>query len=411
VRARAWQGAIAGAVLAASSYVALSAPLGHDYRGSSCKDCDFAGPPIDALVHGHVSTFFSTQPFMGSVSLLLRAPVVWLVQRLGGDELWQYRLGSLACLLVAAALVWLVVSLMQRRGQSALAQLTVIVLILSGPMTFKSLYWGHPEELMGAALAVGGVLLAGHGRGLLAGIALGLAVATKQWALLAVLPAVMVAGDQRKHLLAGGGLVAAAFTLPMLLGDPSRFIHQSLNAGVGSGEITPTNLWWPFHFASGEYISPGHAATLYSIPGWLGRISHPLVVMLGLGLSLLYWHRNRDRHSYDALQLLALLFLLRCVLDPLTFSYHHLPFLTALAVFEGLRRRGLPLVSLASAGALGWIAYLVAPNAAPDTLNLAYLAWALPTVAYLAVLCFVPNARLSVRAPQLDQPALAPSAT
>jgi hypothetical protein len=411
VRARLWLGFTAVASIGASAYVALSAGLGKDYPGPAGIGYDRSGPPIGELVHGHLAAFFSTQPFMGSVSLVLRAPVVWLVQHLGGDELWQFRFGSLACLLVAALVVWLVTRMMQRRGQGPLAQLTVLALILIGPMTFKAVYWGHPEELMGAALAVGGVLLAAHGRGLESGIALGLAVATKQWALFAVLPALMVAGGQRKRVLVGGGLIGIVFVLPMLIGDPSRFFKQNLYAGTGGELITPTNIWWPFHFPSGAHIQGGNATLVYAIPTWLRQIARPLMLGLGLGLSLLYWHRSRERHAYDVLQLLALLFLLRCLLDPQTFSYHHVPFLLSLAAFEGLRRRGLPLVSLASAGALWFIAHFVATSGDSNLFNIAYLAWALPTAGYLAVACFVPRAKLSVRAPQLDQPALAPRAT
>jgi hypothetical protein len=95
------------------------------------------------------------------------------------------------------------------------------------------------------------------------------------------------------------------------------------------------------------------------------------------------------------LQLLALLLLVRCVLDPQTFSYHHVPFLIALATFEALRRRGVPVVSLISAGALWFISRFVADNPDPDLFNFAYLAWALPTVGYLAILCFAPGASLS----------------
>jgi len=306
---------------------------------------------------------------------------------------------------VAGVLVWVVARLMSRRGQSGLIQLLVIALVLVGPMASKALQWGHPEEFVGASLAVGAVLLAAHGRGTLAGLALGLAVATKQWGLLAVLPVVMLAGDQRRRVLAIATGVAALLIVPMFAGDPGRFISQNFDAGVAGAGVTPTNLLWPFHFQSGLDLTSGQG--LYSIPAWLGAIAHPLVLVLGLGLSILYWRRRRGAHPYEALQLLALLFLLRCLLDPLTISYHHVPFVIALAVYEGLRRRGLPLVSLWSAAMLWLIAQVVAPSGNLDALNLSYLAWGLPTAGYLAVLCFAPGAVVSLRGPRLDQPPLA----
>jgi hypothetical protein len=401
VRARLWLGLTAVATVAAAAWVSLSSGLGRDYPGPSCIGCDRPGPPIDALVGGHIGHFFSTQPFMGSVSMLLRAPAVWLVQQFGGDQLWQYRAGALACMLVVAALVWALLRMMQRRGQGPVAQAVVIGLVLVWPLTTKALYWGHPEEPLAAALAVAGVLLAVHRKGLLAGAALGLAVATKQWAIFAILPALLVAGDQRKRLIGGAGVVAAVFVLPMLIGDPGRFFHQNLSAGTAGQEITPTSLWWPFHHVSGGSIEGGRAVFTYSLSPFLRAVARPLMLVLGLGLTLLYWRRSRDRHPYDVLQLLALLMLLRCVLDPQTFSYHHVPFLIALATFEALRRRGVPVVSLVSATALWFISRFVADTPDMNLFNLAYLAWALPTLAYLAVLCFAPGATLSARMPRV----------
>ena len=50
--------------MGASAYVALSAGLGKDYPGPAGIGYDRPGPPIGELVHGHLSAFFSTQPFM-----------------------------------------------------------------------------------------------------------------------------------------------------------------------------------------------------------------------------------------------------------------------------------------------------------------------------------------------------------
>ena len=62
------------------------------------------------------------------------------------------------------------------------------------------------------------------------------------------------------------------------------------------------------------------------------------MIAVALALSLLVRAPARRGNPDDLLQLVALLFLLRCVLDPLTFSYHHVPFLIALISFEALRR-------------------------------------------------------------------------
>ena len=57
------------------------------------------------------------------------------------------------------------------------------------------------------------------------------------------------------------------------------------------------------------------------------------------------------------LALLALLFLLRCLLDPVDNAYYHVPFLLSLMAWEGLVRRGLPLVSILSSVTIYYAIY------------------------------------------------------
>ena len=62
----------------------------------------------------------------------------------------------------------------------------------------------------------------------------------------------------------------------------------------------------------------------------------------------------------DVLGLLALLFLLRCMLDPVDDAFNYVPFLLSLVAWEGLTRRGLPVVSLLSCAAIYFTPYLLA---------------------------------------------------
>ena len=104
------------------------------------------------------------------------------------------------------------------------------------------------------------------------------------------------------------------------------------------------------------------------------------------------WRRLRGARSADLLMLFALVMLLRCLLDPLAASYHHVPFLVALAASEGLRGRGLPILSVLSAAALWVLAHEIAPTGNAVLLNLTYLAWALPVAAFLLVRCYLVGA-------------------
>jgi hypothetical protein len=391
-------GVLTAITLACCLYSALSTPMGYDYPGPICRGCDAAGPPIEALASGHVGRFFATQPFMGSVTLLLRVPPVAVARALGAGQLAQYRVGSLMCLLVAAGLAWAVVAMMRPRGRQWILVALLLGLLLSGPVTAKALQWGHPEELVGVVLCVLALALASRERVFLAGITLGLALATKQWAALAI-PLVIIACPRRRGpLLATAAGVAGLFIVPMLLGDPSQFLAQNHQAAMPAINtdmfgVTATNIWFPYARLAGVTVHAGGTSMTYRIPPILGAIAHPLVIVLAVALPVVHWWRARSRSAADLMLVLALVFLLRCVLDPVTLSYHHLPFLVAIVCYEVVGRRRVPIISIYSAAAIWLLAQEVAPVSSASTLNLAYLAWALPLTAYLAYLIFRPAAR------------------
>ena len=83
----------------------------------------------------------------------------------------------------------------------------------------------------------------------------------------------------------------------------------------------------------------GLAAAL-AAPFVAGNLSltDPLIVALGLPLSAAWWF-SRRRTPDDALALLALLFLVRCLVDPVDNASYHVPFLLSLLAWEGLVRR------------------------------------------------------------------------
>ena len=392
---RSWWAALSIAgLLGAGGYLSLTAPLGQDYPGPPCDTCDFAGPPIDSLSHGDVGHFFSLQPVMGSVSLILRAPFALLARELGRSEQYAYQLGALACLAFAAVVFAAVVARqMDRRGQSKAAQVVILGLFIAGPLTVQALRWGHPEELLAAALCIGGVVAAARRQPALAGALLGLALATKLWAWLAFLPAlIVVARGERIRFTAWFAGAAALFIVPMLAGDPHRFLDQIHHYSVPGNGLTPSNIWWVYGHEAGLDVSQGiRGNPTYALPALLGKASHLLVLAASVGLTAVYWFKRRERDPLDILLLVALIFLLRCMLDPLTYSYHHIPFFVALLSYEGLRRRGMPWVSMFVATLVYVMTKKIAPMDDPTLLNRVYLAWAVPVATYLSFAIALPD--------------------
>ena len=147
----------------------------------------------------------------------------------------------------------------------------------------------------------------------------------------------------RRRALAIAGAIAAAFVLPLLLTGAAS---GQPGAAAQTGSIfQPWQVWW-FLGSTGEVIrgADGVVKEGYrAAPGWVSPLSHPLIVGLALPLSLLAWRRRSD-----PLLLLALLFVLRCVLDPWNTAYYALPAVIALLVWEATRTERPPLLALAS---------------------------------------------------------------
>jgi hypothetical protein len=400
-------GAIAVAVVV-SVLIAQAAPLGVDYLAPPCSPyvCDDAGPSLDAIVHGDLHGAFAEQPPMGSFSLIVRAPFAAAAHAADGTDLFIYRAGALACVLGLAALALWVGFAMARRGRPWFACVIVPAAILASPLTRAALEYGHPEEILGAALCAGAVIAAGRDRPLAAGLMLGCAAATKQWALMAVLPALLAAPRARVKLLAAAGSTTALLLVPMLLADPARFWLAQRSVGIATtftNTVTATNVWFPFaQGVTAPTLTPDggrETLTQYSLSSALGHLTHPLVLLLALAACAAYWRRRRGAGPEEAIQLLALVFLIRCVFDPLTYSYHHTPFLVALVTYEALRRR-VPVLSAFAMAAVLLTTFVVAPMKDALLVNVFYLCWSLPLLAALTLAVLAP-ARLDALAARL----------
>jgi hypothetical protein len=365
-----------------------------------------AKPAFEALVHGHLSSFLQLAPAYGG-SLVERAPFALIPGLWGGGELAVYRMVALPCLLAAAALcVWLVAR-MRAQGHSTLSRAVALGLCVANPLTLSALEVGHPEELLGACLCVAAVLLAARDRPLWAGLLLGLAIANKEWALVAIGPVLLALPAKRRlPCLASTGAIAAAVLLPLTLSSSGGFAASAgATASTSSTIFQPWQIWWFFGY---------HGPPVYGLfgmplvdyrtgPAWTGIVSHPLIVAVGFALAgALWWRRGRSARGVgerDALLLLALVLLLRCLLDTWNTGYYMLPCMLALLAWEvsGAKRRP-PVLTLVGV-VLPWICLheLSAHGGNPDLQAVLFLAWTLPLTAALSLRLFAPRLKLSIR--------------
>ena len=388
---------VAGAASFAMGWLGLSGFAWSDYETE-------AKPAFDALTDGRVLEFLRLAPAYGG-SLVERAPFALLPGLWGGGQLAVYRMVAVPCLLAGAAFaVWLCAQ-MRAAGRPALWRALAVGVCVANPMTMQALETGHPEELLGACMCAAAVLLALRGRALWAGILLGLAIANKEWALLAAGPVLLALPDLKRARLAclASACATSAFVLAPLALAGGAFSTVLGKTAVASTTASfpifqPWQAWWFFGRHAGLVVQEGTPLRGYRVgPAWTGAISHPLILAFGLAAAAMLWLvRRRDAGSSsvsasDALLLSALVLLARCVLDTWDTGYYMLPFSIALLTWETIGRGRAPVLTLAGAIA-PWLALVeLSPHVSPDAQAALFLVWTLPLASALALRLYAPG--------------------
>jgi hypothetical protein len=346
------------AVLAASTVgvgvIAVRSDLGADYGNIGCHlnapRCDEASFPIHALAHLRIAEFMHEQPLMGPVSLVLRAPFVAVANLFDANLVTVYRVGVFACLFALALLAVMLVARSLAQGHAWVHTAVIGVVAVINPLVTSAIDQGHPEEAVAGAAGIAAALWAIDRRCNLAAVALALAIATKAWALLLVVPiALMVDPSARRQFATVVAIGLLCLYVPLSLGDTERFRQVTEAAGqLGSvpGQVTPANAWF-FTAHPGTFSRPvavDHGQLVYadargyavSVP--VARLAHALVLILGLALTIAWYRRAGPSDPATLLLVLAAILLMRCILDPGNHSYYHLPAALALLGWEAVRR-------------------------------------------------------------------------
>jgi hypothetical protein len=366
-----------------------------------------AEPSLQALRAGDVIEFLSLAPAYGG-SLVLRAPFALLPDLWGGGDHALFRSVAAPCLLAGVVLAVVLWRRARSLGRPGLTCWLVLALVAGNPLTLRALEIGHPEELLGGVLCVGAALAAGRDRAVLAGVLLGLAVANKPWAVLAVVPVLAIQRTGWLKLLAAAGVACAVVMTPLALAGGA--VDHATAVARNAGDIfQPWQVWWYLgeagHVVVGNFgEKPGYRVP----PEWLTGIAHPVLVVVPAVVSLALLPRVRRGSWHDGVLLLAFALLLRCVLDPWNISYYSIPFLLALVTWELHARSRPPVVSLA-ATLLSWLTLVwLTTRVHPDVQCAAYLAWTLPLAALMGSR-LVAIGRATAPSPLAARPALSES--
>lgn len=370
------------------------------FSNTSAKDYSLdAGPAVQALVHGNLHAYFGAHVMMGPFATLVQVPFAAVA---GNNFLAEYQWASLPGLLAVGMLGLYLAEMSRRRGGTALAQFVIASLCLVNPLTFGAIHSGHPEELLTAALAVGAVAVASEGHSRRAAILLGLAIASKQWAVIVILPVLMALPARRLRVALGAGAIAIALVLPGVLAAPGSFSSVQGGAAFTDSFIEPPNVWYPaakLHRV--KLWSTNRTVQIRQAPLLARRFSHPLIVLLGFAVPVaLALRRRRFRLSgSDAMALLALLGLLRCMLDPVDNLYYHAPLLLALLGWDAFAAsRSQPLRGLVASALAVVLWNGLTSTADQQTFSNAYLMVTGAAVVGIAMALFRETVRCKVPA-------------
>ena len=202
-----------------------------------------AEPALNALRDGDLHGFLARLPAYGG-SLILRSPFALLPDLFDGGQLAVFRSMAVPCLAAGAALGVLLWARARKAGLPGTAAYLALALCTVNPITLRTLEYGHPEELLGGVLCVAAALAALGRRPVAAGLLLGLAVANKPWAVLAVVPVLVVLDRGHLRALAAAGAAATVLVAPMVLGDASG-VQAARSVATTTGHLfQPWQVWW-----------------------------------------------------------------------------------------------------------------------------------------------------------------------
>jgi hypothetical protein len=350
-----------------------------------------AEPSLLALRHGDLAGFLSHLPVYGG-SLIMRSPFALLPAAWHAGDLALYRSMAVPCLLAAVVLALVLFVRARKLGAGSTAAWLALALVAVNPVALRALEIGHPEEILGGALCVAAGIAATRRLPWLAGVLLGAAMANKPWAVVAVIPVLLMLPAGRGRALACAAGAAGLLVAPMLLLSGGALTSTVTVARASGAIFQPWELWWFLgehgHRVMGLY---GEHVGYRTPPTWVTKASHPLVILVPLAAALLLGRRQRLLNPAEGFALLALALQLRCVLDTWNTSYYALPACLALAAWEVHARRP-PLVALTTA-VLVWTTFEMLPRvASPDVQAAAYMAWSVPLTVAIALSLWRPRA-------------------
>jgi hypothetical protein len=266
-------------------------------------------PLVTSLASGHLVHALEgvIPPQTSGPGFGLFALPLYAVVRIFATEHTAYVTASLACLI---PLAWAVIAAsralgVERRSRRELANVAVVLL---GTPTMATYFEAlHPADVLATAACLGAYAALARRRVAVAFVLLGFALATRQWAILAV--AVLAAferGDARRHLVLGSAGTATVLVLPFFVANAGQTISALRADRTSRGSLA--------------------AMSLFDFPAPVAYALSRYVPIVGTALLCAWLVRRRVPWSPEvAVAALAVAFLIRAPFDPAGLLYYACP--------------------------------------------------------------------------------------
>ncbi len=200
---------------------------------------------------------------------------------------------------------------------------SALLVLTSLPILSAFSQYAHPQDVLAAALAWLGVAAAIRQRWTAAGVALGLAVASNQVALLAAIVVVLaIEVGGRRRLVAAAAAAVGVVYLPLLVaGGPHSW--AAILAGSGFNNSLGGTVVWEMGLPTLLKYAVSRGAALVA------------------AVALVWWFRRRHPGPIEPATMVALVtigFSLRLVFEANLWGYYYIPVVLGLIILD--RRRG-----------------------------------------------------------------------
>jgi hypothetical protein len=257
---------------------------------------------------GHTVPFPSQTALGPHCSTALVAMYQWSIK--SGAVTPTVRLGYVSWLALMAGVVALLRA--TGRGRCGWEPLTLVLLAFVPTVPQPLVQYFHPQDLVAMGLALGGLACVRRGHWAWAGLLLGLAVTSQQFALLVAAPLVMVVPRDRRMRFVGTAIGASALViLPMLVITSGRALRAVLLGSGNTASLGGTVLR-ETHISGGLLVVCSRILPIIvamALARWAGRRLGssvlepiPLLSLIGTSLSLrLVFEQNIFGYYFMAL--------------------------------------------------------------------------------------------------------------